>query len=90
MDLARFMTDNLQSLVATAVRGVRSNPREMRFALGYLGSLKKAERRRKRLKEKENLDVPPFLICSIATVCNLQCKGCYARNNGIAIRPRKR
>lgn len=84
MDLARFMTDNLQSLVATAVRGVRSNPREMRFALGYLGSLKKAERRRKRLKEKENLDVPPFLICSIATVCNLQCKGCYARNNGIA------
>jgi len=28
--------------------------------------------------------VPPFLIASIATTCNLQCKGCYARKNGIA------
>ena len=28
------------------------------------------------------MDVPPFLICSIATTCNLHCKGCYARANG--------
>lgn len=44
----------------------------------------KAERRRKECLEKEGLEVPPFLITSIATTCNLQCKGCYARKNGIA------
>ena len=33
------------------------------------------------------MEVPPFLIASIATACNLQCKGCYARKNGIAADP---
>ena len=28
--------------------------------------------------------MPPFLISSISTTCNLHCKGCYARANGIA------
>jgi MoaA/NifB/PqqE/SkfB family radical SAM enzyme len=44
----------------------------------------KAERWRKAYREKEGVEVPPFLIASIATTCNLQCKGCYARKNGIA------
>ena len=30
------------------------------------------------------LEVPLFLISSISTTCNLHCKGCYARSNGIA------
>lgn len=83
-NLAKFMSDNLRSLVATAYRSVLSNPREARFALNAQLALSRGERRRKALLEKEGLEVPPFLICSIATTCNLQCKGCYARNNGIA------
>lgn len=84
MDLARFMSDNLRGLVATAYRSVLSNPREARFALQLQLALGRGEKRRRRMKEKEGLDVPPFLICSIATTCNLQCKGCYARAGGIA------
>ena len=38
----------------------------------------------KKVKEHEDIDIPPFLISSISTTCNLHCKGCYARSNGIA------
>ncbi len=31
---------------------------------------------------RQGLHVPPFLIASIATGCNLRCTGCYARANG--------
>ncbi len=84
MDLQQFMSDNLHSLVQTAYRSVLSNPREARFALKLQTILAKGERRRKAVLKKEGLEVPPFLIASIATECNLKCKGCYARKIGIA------
>jgi len=83
-DLAQFMTDNLRSLVQTGYRSVLSNPREARFALQLQRTMARSDKRRKQMLKKEGLAVPPFLIASIATTCNLQCKGCYARNNGIA------
>lgn len=84
MDLQRFMADNLRGLVQTAYRSVLSNPREARFALNLQTVLSRGERRRKKIMKEEALEVPPFLIASIATACNLQCKGCYARKVGIA------
>ncbi len=83
-DLAQFMSDNLRELVQTGYRSVLDNPREARFALQLQRTVARGERRRKRILKEEGLAVPPFLICSIATTCNLQCKGCYARAGGIA------
>lgn len=83
-DLAQFMTDNLRQLVQTAYRSVLSNPREARFALQLQRTFARGDRRRKQILKKEGLAVPPFLIASIATTCNLKCKGCYARAGGIA------
>ena len=83
-DLAQFMTDNLRSLVQTGYRSVLSNPREARFALQLQRTMARGDRRRKQMLKREGLSVPPFLIASIATTCNLQCKGCYARAGGIA------
>ena len=83
-DLAQFMTDNLRSLVQTGYRSVLSNPREARFALQLQRTMARGDRRRKQMLKREGLAVPPFLIASIATTCNLQCKGCYARAGGIA------
>lgn len=83
-DLAQFMADNLRGLVQTAYKSVLTNPREARFALQLQKILAKGERRRKEILRKEGLEVPPFLIASIATECNLKCKGCYARKIGIA------
>ena len=84
MDLQAFMTDNLRELVQTGYRAVLDNPREARFALQLQRTMARGDRRRKQMLKREGLAVPPFLICSIATTCNLQCKGCYARAGGIA------
>ena len=78
------MAESIRNIMAKAYLNVLSNPRETRFVARMQRVIGKAERRRKECLEKEGLEVPPFLIASIATTCNLQCKGCYARKNGIA------
>lgn len=76
MDLAAYMSKGIAHLMAKAYKNVLSNPREARFAYTMTRMFQKSEQKRKKTKEKEGLDVPPFLICSIATTCNLHCVGC--------------
>ena len=83
-DLSAYIAETIRNIMAKAYLNVLSNPRETRFVARMQRVIGKAERRRKELLEKESIEVPPFLIASIATTCNLQCKGCYARKNGIA------
>ena len=78
------MSNGIAGIMAKAYKNVLSNPREAKFAFKMQRLFQKSEHKRKKIKEEEGLDVPPFLICSIATICNLHCKGCYARANGIA------
>ncbi len=87
MDLGAYMAGTIRNIMATAYLNVLDNPREARFVARMQRTISKAERRRKTHLEKEDVAVPPFLIASIATTCNLQCKGCYARKNGIAGNP---
>ena len=84
IDVAIYMSNTIRKMMASAYRNVLSNPREAEFVFRMQKQFRKAEKRRKQLKETEDLDVPPFLISSIATTCNLHCAGCYARSNGIA------
>jgi len=84
VDLAKYMADNIRSTMAAAYRNVLGNPREARFVLNMQQSFRRSERKRENILKQDNLVVPPFLIASIATTCNLHCKGCYARQNGIA------
>ena len=83
-DLATYMADGIREFMADAYRNVLSNPREARFVHRMRRVVEKSERRRREVLESDGLAVPPFLIASIATTCNLHCKGCYARSNGIA------
>lgn len=78
------MAESIRNIMAKAYLNVLGNPHEARFVARMQCTITKAERRRKVYREKEGVEVPPFLIASIATTCNLQCKGCYARKNGIA------
>ena len=87
MDLGAYMAESIRNIMAKAYLNVLGNPREARFVARMQRTMGKAERRRKAHLEKEGVTVPPFLIASIATTCNLQCKGCYARKNGIAANP---
>ncbi|MBE6312046.1 MAG: radical SAM protein [Bacteroidales bacterium] len=84
IDLAAYMSASISRIMTKAYKNVLSNPREAKFAFHMQQLFAKSEKRRKKLLEKEGLEVPPFLISSIATECNLHCKGCYARSNGIA------
>ena len=84
LDLAAYMSNSIRNIMTTAYKNVLSNPREAKFAFTMQRIFEKSEKRRRQVKEKEGLDIPPFLISSIATQCNLHCKGCYARSNGIA------
>lgn len=84
IDLATYMSGSINRIMTKAYRNVLSNPREAKFAFRMQQLFAKSEKRRRRVKEQDGLDVPPFLISSIATQCNLHCKGCYARSNGIA------
>ena len=83
-DLAGYMSGSIKRIMSQAYKNILSNPLEARFVLRMQRLFAKTEKLRRRIREKEGMDVPPFLICSIAVTCNLHCKGCYARSNGIA------
>ena len=83
-DLAAYMSGGIREFMEAAYRNVLSNPREARFVHRMRRVVEKSERKRHEVLDNEGLAVPPFLIASISTTCNLHCKGCYARSNGIA------
>ena len=89
MQLNEYMSGSIRNIMATAYKSVLTNPREARFVLKLQKTFARSEKRRAKVKKEEGLDVPPFLISSISTTCNLSCKGCYARTNGIADDPGK-
>lgn len=82
--LAEYMSGSIRNIMTKAYKNVLSNPREAKFAYKMQRLFEKSEKLRSKMAETEELDVPPFLISSISTTCNLHCKGCYARSNGIA------
>lgn len=89
MKLDEYMSESIRNIMAKAYKNVLRNPREAKFAYRMQRLFEKSEKRRREVSEREEMDIPPFLISSISTTCNLRCKGCYARKNGIADDPGK-
>lgn len=83
LSLDSYLNNSIRNIMSNAYKAVLSNPKEALFVLKMQRTLLKAEKRRKKVLENEALHIPPFLISSIATDCNLTCKGCYARANDI-------
>lgn len=81
-DLSEYLGDCADHLLETVLRGGVHDGREIRFLLRFGASLKRSKRIRA-VHECEGMHIPMFLICSITSSCNLSCKGCYARANGI-------
>lgn len=86
-NLQGYMSSAIRRIMAKAYRNVLSNPREAKTVFRLQNTFIKSESRRKAVAKESGVEVPPFLICSISTECNLSCKGCYARANGIAVMP---
>lgn len=79
-DLAQYLTNGVENLVKNILRATLKDPKESAFMLRYSHSVKEAAKRRTEL-ENNGEHIPPFLIASITSSCNLHCAGCYARHN---------
>ncbi len=78
--LVNYLNEGVDSIVKGAVKASFQNPKESKFIMKYILESKKAAKKRKIFEDKEQ-HIPPFLISSITSSCNLFCKGCYARAN---------
>jgi MoaA/NifB/PqqE/SkfB family radical SAM enzyme len=80
MNLTEYMNSAIERLVKDALRASLRNPQESAFLLRCTASQKKAAEKRRSM-DQSGTHIPPFLIASIASKCNLHCAGCYARAN---------
>jgi len=60
------MSGSIRNIMTAAYRNMLSNPREAKFAFRMQQTFMKSEKRRKSIMDHEGVNVPPFLICSIA------------------------
>ncbi len=81
MDLNAFMDEGARDIVETAARYYTRSLRGARYLAHAARAIRRAAKTRARY-EREGVHVPPFLIASIASECNLACEGCYAHAHG--------
>jgi MoaA/NifB/PqqE/SkfB family radical SAM enzyme len=79
-NLTAYLNNVVEVLVRQTIKSTLKNPLESAFYLKCSGAQQKAAKKRQ-ASETNGLHVPPFLIASISSQCNLYCKGCYARAN---------
>lgn len=79
-DLQAYLTRGVERVVADAIKATVKNPRESAFMLRFATASRAASKRRAE-SERNGEHVPPFLIASITSKCNLHCAGCYSRCN---------
>ena len=80
MDIQRYMTRGVARVVADSLLATAGNREERAFMLRFAAAARAASGTR-RAAEKAGEHIPPFLIASITSACNLHCAGCYAREN---------
>lgn len=79
-DIQTYMIHGVERVVTEAVRATLKNPRESAYMAKFaLASRTASQKRRK--AEDAGEHIPPFLIASITSQCNLHCAGCYSRCN---------
>lgn len=81
MNLNIFMERGISGVMQTAARFYPSNNEGRAFIARILPAINKSSQLRKK-HEQTGTHVPPFLIASVASRCNLRCAGCYARAGG--------
>lgn len=79
-DLSEYMSEGIENILKNVLKSSIKNPKETAFVIKYMLAAKEAKSKRDMLESKGE-HIPPFLMASIATNCNLHCKGCYARAN---------
>jgi MoaA/NifB/PqqE/SkfB family radical SAM enzyme len=77
----KFLTRTLKRIDPTMAKifmpWILKNPKNL-YAIMRLARAYRKSRRKRKEEFLKNLKVPPFLILSITSQCNLKCTGCYA------------
>lgn len=79
-NLEEYLSNGVENIVSEIIKATLQNPKESMFMAKYAIESRNARRLRRKSEERGE-HIPPFLIGSITTACNLHCKGCYARAN---------
>jgi MoaA/NifB/PqqE/SkfB family radical SAM enzyme len=79
-DIQEYMTRGVERVVSDAIRATLKNPKESAYMAKFALASKSASKKRAAM-ERDGEHVPPFLIASITSSCNLHCAGCYSRCN---------
>ena len=79
-DIQTYMTRGVERVVRDIVRATFRDIKESAYMMKFaLASRSASQKRRK--AENAGEHIPPFLIASITSQCNLHCAGCYSRCN---------
>lgn len=78
--LESYLSNGVERILKGIVKMSVLSPGKGAFFIRFSKEEKQARLIRQEL-EKNGVHIPPFLIASITTKCNLQCKGCYAHAN---------
>ena len=76
--LERYLAEGVEKIVKELVRTAAFHPKQAAFMARYALASRKATALRREAEDRGE-HVPPFLIASITSACNLHCAGCYAR-----------
>lgn len=79
-DIQAYMTRGVERVVSDTIKATLKDPKESAFMLKFAAASKSASKKRKKAEEQGE-HIPPFLIASITSQCNLHCAGCYSRCN---------
>lgn len=78
-EFEQYLTEGVENVVKDLLKASLFHPTESVFMLRFAAACKRADDLRHKFEE-EGEHIPPFLIASITSVCNLHCAGCYARS----------
>lgn len=79
-DIQSYMTSGVLRIVKESIKATFKNPKESLFLASFMVAVNKASEKRQ-VAENNGEHIPPFLIASITSSCNLHCAGCYSRCN---------
>ena len=74
-DIQTYMTQGVERVVSDALKATLKDPRESAFMLKFAAASRAASKKRAEA-EAQGEHIPPFLIASITSECNLHCAGC--------------
>lgn len=84
LTLKQYLEDGIRHLSQDIIKATVKNP-QTSLAMARFAKGRRAAEARREAYQIQGTHVPPFLIASITSRCNLHCTGCYARAEGACV-----